>query len=105
MSTPLQPRQWSGFGSQEESPLHPQAPRGPMGLGRIEEVNAADIDFSQADIDDSKVERMAAKKKAGHQMPLPIASKAGGKVRIQDGHHRAMADMRLGKKRIQVRVF
>lgn len=97
MSTPLQPRQWSMTGAGGGA--------GPWALGRIEEVHADQIDFSQHEVDDAKVERMAAKKKAGHQMPLPIASKAGGRIRIQDGHHRALADIKNGKRRIQVRVF
>lgn len=97
MSTPLQPRQWSLPGM--------EANTGQFALGQIRKVKVADIEFSQHEVDHEKVSRMAAKKKAGHSMPMPIASMAGGKVKIQDGHHRALADIENGAKEIDVRVF
>lgn len=73
-----------------------------------EDVDIADIDFSNADSwratgHKAKVEKFAKKIKGGFKKPvILIKPPNGGKYRVADGHHRVLASKKLG---VRVRAY
>ena len=90
MSTPLNTHQWAQASN----------------VGKVKTVDVEQVAYSQHDMDDAKIDRIAKGMKAGVTMPHPVGSiDEHGVVTIQDGHHRVAAAMRLGKKSIRVKVL
>lgn len=89
MSTPLNPRQWA-----ERSTV-----------GKTTDVDLGQVGFTQHSIDEDKVTRIAAAMKAGQTMAPPVGSMRNGRFTTEDGHHRMVAAMRLGKKSMRVKIF
>lgn len=73
------------------------------GSGRVVRVPVSDIVFSQNYLDPKKVKKLS--KIPTDNMPIPVGADVGGKVVVQDGHHRTAGEMKRGRKTVEVKVF
>ena len=89
MSTPLNSNQWAQRAN----------------VGKEQEIDLGQVNYSQFNVDPIKVDRFAAAMKAGQTMAPPIGSYKDGVFTTQDGHHRIAAALKLGKSKLKVKVF
>ena len=87
MSVPLNTRQWGQR----------------SGFGVVKNVPVEKLEFSQANLDDEKVDRMA--QSSQKDWDVPVGAEIGDRVVVEDGHHRAAARIKRGNKYVPVRVF
>lgn len=87
MSVPLNTKQWGQH----------------TGFGVVKNVPVDKLEFSQHYMDEDKINTMARSDMTGWD--IPIGAEVGDHVLVEDGHHRAAALIKKGRKYVPIRVY